>query len=190
MRAFPEGVLVSETKKTRNEDRIIYAGKRISLSVQQIRDQSGKTRTHESVLFGEGVAIVPVIESKILLIRQYRPSIGQSIVEIPAGKVEPGEDLRVAAARELEEETGLSGGTLSLLASIWTTPGFCNERIHLYLSEGGVLENSHPDDGEEIEEVLLLTPDEVWKRIQDGSLNDAKTVAGILLYLRLGSRLS
>ncbi|MHB1604949.1 MAG: NUDIX hydrolase [Leptospirales bacterium] len=167
---------------------MIYSGKRISLSVEQIRDQSGRERTHESVLFGEGVAIVPLVESRILLVRQFRPSIGQSILEIPAGKVEHGEDIQLAAARELEEETGLSGGTLTFLSSIWTTPGFCDERIHLYLSEGGVLKKSHPDDGEEIEEILFLTVGEVWNRIRTGSLNDAKSVAGFLLYYQTISR--
>ncbi len=179
---------MSEEKKRLDEDGIVYSGKRISLSIRQIPGPAGQTRTHESVLFGEGVAVVPVYRSKILLIRQFRPSVGQSILEIPAGKVEPGEDLRIAAERELEEETGLSGGILTLMSSIWTTPGFCNERIHLFLSEGGDLKKSHPDEGEEIEEVLLLTPDEVWKRIQDGSLSDAKTVAGFLLYSRLNDR--
>lgn len=181
---------MSEAKEKIGNDGIIYSGNRISLSVQRIRDPSGRERTHESVLFGEGVAILALVESKVLLIRQYRPSIGQSILEIPAGKVDHGEDIRLAAARELEEETGLSGGDLTLLSSIWTTPGFCNERIHLYLSEGGSLKESHPDEGEEIEEILLLTIEDVWNRIQDGTLNDAKSVAGFLFYCQMMSRRS
>ena len=142
---------------------------------------------HETVLFGEGVAVVPVVGDKILLIRQFRPSVGAAILEIPAGKVDPGEDIQEAARRELSEETGIVGGELVLLTSIQTTPGFCNERIHLFLSTGGRLEESHPEDGEAIEEILLLPVDDLRQRIRSGEMTDAKSLVGLfLVFERLG----
>lgn len=165
----------------------VFHGKRISVAVQEWQDSRNRIYRHETVLFGEGVAVVPVVEEKILLIRQFRPSVKDSILEIPAGKVDPGEDFLAAARRELSEETGVVGGHLSFLTSIRTTPGFCNERIHLFLSMGGSLEDSHPEEGEAIEEILLLRPEDVQKKIRSGEITDAKSLVGLFLVLeRLG----
>jgi|UniRef100_A0A7C3QSK7 ADP-ribose pyrophosphatase len=166
-----------------SSEMIVYGGKRISLSVRSWTGPQGKTFRHETVLFGEGVAIVPVVEGKILLIRQYRPSVASSILEIPAGKVDPGEDIRQAAIRELSEETGVVGGKLEHLASIWTTPGFCNERIHLFLSTEGVLGKNHPDEGETIEEILLFSHDRIRQMIFNNEISDAKSLIGLLMVL-------
>lgn len=166
-----------------SEESVVYAGKRISLSVRSWSEPHGKSFRHETVLFGEGVAIVPVVDGNILLIRQYRPSVDSSILEIPAGKVDPGEDIRQAAMRELSEETGVVGGKLEHLASIWTTPGFCNERIHLFLSTGGVLGKSHPEEGETIEEILPFSPDRIRQMIRNNEIDDAKSIIGLLMVL-------
>jgi ADP-ribose pyrophosphatase len=161
----------------------VFNGKRISVAVQEWQDSRNRIYRHETVLFGEGVAVVPVVEEKILLIRQFRPSVKDSILEIPAGKVDPGEDFLAAARRELSEETGVVGGHLSFLTSIRTTPGFCNERIHLFLSMGGSLEDSHPEEGEAIEEILLLRPEDVQKKIRSGDISDAKSLVALFLVL-------
>ncbi|AFS54150.1 ADP-ribose pyrophosphatase [Leptospirillum ferriphilum] len=161
----------------------VFNGKRISVAVQEWQDSRNRIYLHETVLFGEGVAIVPVVGEKILLIRQFRPSVNGSILEIPAGKVDPGEDLLAAAQRELSEETGVVGGHLSFLTSIRTTPGFCNERIHLFLSTEGRLEDSHPEEGEAIEEILLLRPEDVQKKIRSGDITDAKSLVALFLVL-------
>lgn len=166
-----------------SSEMIVYNGKRVSLSVRSWTDPQGKAMRHETVLFGEGVAIVPVVEGKILMIRQYRPSVGSSILEIPAGKVDPGEDIRQAAIRELSEETGIVGGKLEHLASIWTTPGFCNERIHLFLSTEGVLGENHPDEGETIEEILLFSHDRIRQMIFSNEISDAKSLIGLFMVL-------
>lgn len=170
-------------KQHPSSEMIVYDGKRISLSVRSWTGPQGKTFRHETVLFGEGVAIVPVVEGKILLIRQYRPSISSSILEIPAGKVDPGEDIRQAAIRELSEETGIIGGKLEHLASIWTTPGFCNERIHLFLSTEGVLGENHPDEGETIEKILLFSQDRIRQMIFSHEISDAKSLIGLFMVL-------
>ncbi len=163
----------------------VYTGKRISVSIEQWQDERNRIHRHETVLFGEGVAIVPVIEGKILLIRQFRPSIAGSILEIPAGKVDPEENIREAALRELAEETGVVGGKLTLLASIRTTPGFCDERIHLFLSTDGRLEESHPEDGETIEDILLFPFMDIQRMILSGEITDAKSIVGLLLVLNM-----
>lgn len=160
----------------------VFHGKRISVAVQEWQDSRNRIYRHETVLFGEGVAVVPVVEEKILLIRQFRPSVKDSILEIPAGKVDPGEDFLAAARRELSEETGVVGGHLSFLTSIRTTPGFCNERIHLFLSMGGSLEDSHPEEGEAIEEILLLRPEDVQKKYGREKLRTQSLLSGFFLF--------
>lgn len=165
----------------KDDGQTVYSGKRISLLVRSLPAENGRSRVHETVQFGEGVAVVAVVDGKVLLVRQFRPSVGRALLEIPAGKVEPGEDLQIAAARELREEAGLVDAELTMLGSVWTTPGFCDERIHIFLAKGGVLESNDPDDGEEIDEVLLLPLAEVRRRIREGSIDDAKTIVGISL---------
>ena len=97
------------------------------------------------------------------------------------GKIDPGEDPLATGKRELREECGLTGGSWTPLTSFWTTPGFCRERMHVYLAEGVDDGDADPDDGEEIE-VLRWTVAEVESQL--GEIEDAKTLVGLLLYLR------
>lgn len=170
-----------KTERIPDGKRTVYSGKRISLEVETTTGPNGVSRAHETVRFGEGVAIVAIVEGKILMVRQFRPSVGCGLLEIPAGKVEPGENLKDAAARELREEAGLSPEELAPLVSIWTTPGFCDEKIHIFLAKGGILEANAPDDGEIIDEVVLLPLDEARRQIRDGAIQDAKTIVGLSL---------
>jgi ADP-ribose pyrophosphatase len=128
------------------------------------------------------VAIVAVDrEGRIVLVRQPRVPAHRKLVELPAGTLEPGEEPEATAKRELREETGLHGGSWSRIARFWTTPGFVREQMHLYLARD--LDEGEPEteDDEEID-LLRWTPKDVEARL--GEIEDAKTLAGLLLYLR------
>ena len=120
-------------------------------------------------------------EGRVVLVRQLRRPAGKALVELPAGTLERGEDPDDAARRELAEETGLHGGHWQRLGRFWTSPGFLDEEMHLYLAEGCEQGEPATEDDEEIE-LVRWSRAEVEERVAD--LEDAKTVAGLLLWLR------
>ena len=151
-----------------------FDGKLISVVV----DDDGK----EIVQHPDAVAVVAFdADGCIVLVRQSRPAVGATLLELPAGMLEEGEWPIDCARRELREETGLQGGEWREVATVYTTPGFCDERVHLFVATGLEEGEPDPDAGEDLEVVRVpeaalpgLLPD----------LEDAKTVAGLLLYLR------
>jgi len=159
---------------------IVWQGRRIGVDLVESATPGGHSRTFEVVRFGQGVAILPVLDgNRIVLIRQFRPAINELILEVPAGKIEAGEDILEAAARELREETGISGSKIRLMTSIWTTPGFCDEVIHLALSSGGDLGEPTPEDDEWIEGRVVLTWNEIRQHIAEGKIRDSKTLVAL-----------
>src|SRR5262249_8640008 len=127
------------------------------------------------------VAIVAVAnDGKLALVRQRREAVRKYLLELPAGTLEAGESPLESARRELEEETGLTGGTWRELAAFYTTPGFCRERMHVFVAEGVEAGAAKPEADEELE-LVLWDVGEIDARI--GELEDAKTIAGLLLYL-------
>jgi ADP-ribose pyrophosphatase len=128
------------------------------------------------------VVIVPVDgEGRIVLVRQPRPAAGKSLVELPAGLIDEGEEPLESAKRELREETGLRGGSWRQLAAFWSSAGFTDEHVTAFLAEGLEEGEAELDDGEEIE-VVRWTREETEARL--GELEDASTLVGLLLYLR------
>jgi ADP-ribose pyrophosphatase len=128
------------------------------------------------------VAIVAVdAGGRVVLVRQLRRAAGKVLVELPAGARAPGEEPGAAARRELAEETGLRAERLTLLASFWTTPGFVREQMHVFLAEGCTEGESAPEADEDIE-LVRWSRDQVDRRVAE--LEDAKTIAGLLLWLR------
>jgi ADP-ribose pyrophosphatase len=128
------------------------------------------------------VAIVAVDDAGyVTLVRQLREPARKRLLELAAGTAEPGEEPLATARRELQEECGLSGGEWRELATFWTTPGFCRERMHLFAAEGVEHGEAAPDPDEELELVLWPVA-EVGERL--GEIEDAKTLAGLLLYLK------
>jgi ADP-ribose pyrophosphatase len=137
----------------------------------------------EIVVHGPAVAIVAVDrEQRVMLVRQPRPAVGGTVLELPAGGVEEGESPLATAQRELREETGLRGGDWFEAASFFTTPGFCDERIHLFIATG--LEDGEPDPEESEDLELVRVPVVELGDLLD-EIEDGKTLAGLLLYLRL-----
>jgi ADP-ribose diphosphatase len=120
-------------------------------------------------------------EGCVALVRQLREATRRPLLELPAGTAEPGEEPLETARRELQEECGLTGGEWRQLAVFWTTPGFCRERMHLFTAEGVVPGEATPAADEELELVRWPVA-EIGERL--GEIEDAKTLAGLLLYLR------
>jgi ADP-ribose pyrophosphatase len=160
-----------------DESRTVYEGKLIDVTVECWGD-----REREIVEHPDAVAIVAVDRDRhVTLVRQLREATRSELVEIPAGKCEPGEEPLATARRELREECGFTGGEWTLLTSFWTTPGFCRERMHVYLAEGVDEGEPEPDD-DEVLELIRWPIDELESRLPE--LEDAKTLAGLLVYLQ------
>ena len=167
------------------DSRRIYTGRVVRLDVDTVRFPDGSTGQLELIRHPGAAAIVPCAsdppgaDPTILLIRQYRYATGGELWEIPAGTLDPGEDPEACARRELMEETGVTAARLQRLTSIWTTPGFTNEVIHLYLATG--LTTGEPSrERDEFIEVVPQPLSRVLALIRDGEIRDAKTVVAIL----------
>jgi ADP-ribose pyrophosphatase len=119
----------------------------------------------------------------VTLVRQLREPTRKYLLELPAGTAEPGEEPLETAKRELQEECGLTGGEWRELAAFWTTPGFCRERMHVFAAEGVERGEASPADDEELELVRWPVA-EIGRRLHE--IEDAKTLAGLLLYLGAG----
>lgn len=122
--------------------------------------------------------IVPYAAGRIILIRQYRAVIGKYIWELPAGTLDAGETPYACAKREVAEETGYKVRTLKKIGVIYTTPGFCNERIHVFKAECGRREKSNMDEGEIIR-IRHFRVSEIRRLFDNGKINDSKTIAGL-----------
>jgi ADP-ribose pyrophosphatase len=161
---------------TPDESRTVYEGRLFDVTVERWGD-----REREIVEHPDAVAIVAVDRNGLVtLVRQLREATRERLLELPAGKCEDGEEPLATAKRELREECGLTGGEWTLLGSFWTTPGFCRERMHVFLAEGVDEGPPEPDDDEELE--LVRWPvGELDMRVSE--LEDAKSLAGLFLYL-------
>jgi ADP-ribose pyrophosphatase len=157
----------------------IYSGKVLNLDLDTVGLPNGRTTDLEILRHPGASAVVPLKEDgRVVLIRQLRHAVGGFIYEIPAGKLDPQEDPRDCAARELEEEVGYRAGFLELLTSIWTAPGFTDEVIHIFL--GTNLEKGiQALDQDEVLEIVEWPLEEAMARIQDGTIRDAKTIIGL-----------
>ena len=162
------------------DSKVIFEGKVVKLRVDRVEVPGGAHAVREVVEHPGGVGIVPVdAEGNVLLVRQFRYPMGRTVLEIPAGKLEPGEHHRVTAIRELSEEVGAEAGKLTYLGSAYASPGFCNESIHLYLAEDLTFGACHPD-ADEFLEPERIPLEELTAMALDGRLDDGKSVIGVL----------
>jgi ADP-ribose pyrophosphatase len=167
----------------------IYQGKVLTLNIETVTLPNGVTIDLEMVRHPGASAIVPIKEDgTVILIRQFRHAADGFIYEIPAGKLHSGEDPKICAARELEEEIGYRAGRLERLASIFTAPGFTDEVIHIF--EGtGLTKTQQNLDRDEVLEVVEVTLREAIAMIQAGTIRDAKTMVGLQsVYIKSRSR--
>lgn len=173
-------------RERRLSSRTVYEGRILTLRVDEVETADGHRSAREVVEHGGAVGVVCVHEADIVLVRQFRYATGEELLEIPAGKLDPGEDPAACAERELVEEVNLRPGSLEHLATYYTTPGFTNERFHLYLCEEAVAERGETEPGEvlRVERRPLSSLDDLRR---SGEVRDAKTLLGLtFLALRLG----
>ena len=160
----------------------VYEGRIINLKRHRVRLPNGEESWREVVEHPGAVAVLPVLsDGRLLLIRQYRKAVEDMLIEIPAGKLEAGELPEAAARRELWEETGYEAEDLEFLFSFYTSPGFANERIYLYLARigRGVAQQPLSLDADEFLQPVIVTLEEGMRWIAEGKIQDAKTVAAI-----------
>lgn len=164
-----------------------YNGKIIDLTVDELEYPSGNRTVREIVEHPGGSVVLGVFEnSDILLIRQYRHPFEAEVIELPAGKLEKGEDPLVCARREFREETGYTAQKWISLSSIYTTPGFCDEILHIYLAQELTLHEHGQalEEGESSIQLMKVSFQDAFRMIDNGEIKDGKTIAGILLGAR------
>lgn len=163
----------------------IYKGKIVHLRVDKVRLPDGSESKREIVGHSGAVCIVPVRkDGMVLLVRQFRLAAGQVLLEIPAGTLEANEAPDDCAARELEEETGYRADSLQPLFACYLAPGYTTEKIHAYLATGLTKTQSHTDVDENVE-LVELPLEELEQRIMAGEIQDAKTIASVLVAARM-----
>lgn len=177
-----------EEKTIRSEQ--IYNGKVVHLQVDDVTLPNGKTSKREIIKHPGAVAIIPITkDNKIVFVEQYRKPLEKSLVEIPAGKLEPGEEPEASAIRELEEETGYTTSELKFVASFYTSPGFADEIMYIYVSDKlEVLKENVDGDDDEFIEIIELTLEEAKQYVKENRIHDAKTNYAIL-YLQTLERM-
>lgn len=165
--------------------RRIHTGRVLNLDVDTVRFPDGSQGELEIIRHPGAAAVVPVAsdpmgpDPTLLLLRQYRYAAGGTLWEIPAGRLEPGEDPAACARRELQEEAGVVAGRLDRLTTIWTTPGFTDEAIHLYWAT----ELTTATEAREPDEFIEVVPRPLSQTLADirsGDIRDGKTIVGIL----------
>lgn len=163
----------------------IYTGKVVTLDVDQVRFPDGSTGELEMIRHPGAAAILPFLsdpagdDPQIMLIKQFRHAADSYLYEVPAGKLEPGEDPEECAARELREETGCSAQRIQHLFTTYTTPGFTDEQIHVYIAVG-LTRGEAQRERDEFLEVHTMTLSRSLQMIQQGDIRDAKTALAIL----------
>ena len=172
----PETLLGTETR---------YVGELLRVREDDVRLPNGGQARREVVEHPDSVVVVPVdSDDNVIMVRQYRYPIGSVLLEAPAGKLDGSEDPRDTAQRELQEETGYASGELRNLGRFWVSPGFCTQLMHAFFASDLKPSALEPDDDEDIrtERVPLARVSEL---IRDGEIQDAKTIAALLMALHV-----
>lgn len=173
-----------EEKTTKSES--IFNGKVIQVRVDEVVLPDGKHSKRELIKHPGAVCVIAITdEKKIILVEQYRKALERPLVEVPAGKLEPGEEPSLCAARELEEETGYRPGSIRPIQSFYTSPGFADELVHVFLAEQlQKVEGGLAADEDEFVDLLEVTLEEAEELAKNERIFDAKTLWA-LQYIRL-----
>jgi ADP-ribose pyrophosphatase len=164
---------------------VLLVTRRFQVVRHRQQGADGRQHTKETVQHPGAVAILPMVDQDhVCLIRNYRVAVGRALIELPAGTLEPGEPPEITAGRELIEETGYRAAQVEKLLEFTMSPGILNERMYLYLATDLTPGTTALEAGEEIE--TLVTPwDEALRMAFDGTIEDAKTLVGLMYYDRL-----
>jgi len=157
----------------------IYRGKVLDLSRSRFQSESKGEVTIEIVHHNGGAGALPLFDDgTVALVRQFRYPLGRIALEVCAGRIEPGDGPEETAIRELEEEMGLKAANVQKLAEFFVAPGYCEERIYMYLATGLTPSSQNLDDDEEIE-VIRLPFEEALEKVRSGQIDDAKSIIAI-----------
>ncbi len=164
---------------------IVHVGRKIQVAIDETRSPEGRLIRRDVVLHPGAVAILPLLENDhVCLLRNQRPAVGETLWEIPAGTLEPGEAIQRAAQRELAEETGYQALRWHKLTEFYPSPGVLSERTHLFVAQDLKAGSMHPDADEQLEPHLIAWSEALaW--VLDGTIRDAKTLVAVLLWERL-----
>lgn len=160
----------------------IYSGRILDVALEKHAMPDGRQAEFEIIRHPGGAAVLPILpDGQILLIRQFRPAIGAMVYEIPAGRLEPNESPVECAGRELTEEVGYSAAQIKSLGGFWSTVGFCDEYIHLFVGQGLTVSQQalEPD---ELIELCPMPFTEALSKVQSGEILDSKTQLALLQY--------
>ena len=172
------------TRKNVLASKQVYEGHVLNLRVDEIKGENDRKVTREVVEHTGGVVIIcQPSADKVILIKQYRYAIDRELIELPAGRLEKGEQPLKAAQRELTEETGYFAHDWKDLGKIYSAPGFCDEILYFYQATNVVETEKNLDEDEEID-VIVASLDEAWRMALSAEINDAKTIAGLTFLSR------
>ncbi|MBF8437537.1 NUDIX hydrolase [Halanaerobiaceae bacterium Z-7014] len=164
---------------------LAFRGNLLKFRIDQVELPDGNQSRREIIEHPGGVTIIPVSpERKIIMVKQYRSAANQVLLELPAGKLDNGENLNDCALRELKEETGYTAGKIRELFTFYTTPGYSTENLHLFLAEDLDYGKQETEDGEFIE-VAKIYPERIPDLVLRGKIQDSKTIVGLMVYYQL-----
>jgi ADP-ribose pyrophosphatase len=176
---------VADTPERITRSQEIYQGQVVRFRLDTVELPDGSTTTREIIQTPGAVVIVPLTQDgQVRMVRQYRSAIGDYLLELPAGTLEPGESPEQAAPRELAEETGDRAESWQRLAGFYTVPGICNEYLHLFLATDLTPGQKHLEFDELIE-VVTLPLGEALAKAERGEIRDAKTIIGLMMAAKL-----
>jgi ADP-ribose pyrophosphatase len=166
------------------ESEIVFKGAVFDVERDRLREENGMEIIREVVRHPGGAGALPLFDDgRVALVKQYRHPARRDLLEIPAGKIEDGETPETCAAREVEQEIGFRAGRIEKLAEFYSTPGFCEEKLHVYLATG-LTPSSQALDHDELVEVVYLPFAEAAQVAERGGIEDSKTIIALLLALK------
>jgi ADP-ribose pyrophosphatase len=168
----------SNLREERIDGEKIYEGRILDLEVDRVRLPNGGEALREVIRHPGAVVVLPILaDGRLVFVRQHRYPTGDVLLELPAGKLDPGERPVVCAVRELEEETGWRAAQTTVLGWFYTTPGFSDEVLHAFVASELEAASDHTPDQDEAIEIVTLTVEQAFEACRDGGIRDSKTIA-------------